>query len=433
MEADIFGEFFGKGHLPLMLKDHITKKFEYCETFLPKGYVARIDRAGEEPFGSVNEVNLHIMNACLNGQSPENVISEFFQKKYPNAAKEVEELMESTEEILRKTIYANGYYYSELSRFPTLNHCKNHFYFEMMREDYSIASNEWFIPVNWSRGTIENLLQEKETAAKEAKILFDRLETIKDRIEECEYQKIWVKFANLKLVTEIWKNLTFVFKDYASYFEKFEEKYAEKLESDLKELLRLRDEGLALLGDDFYCVKGGGEHGIASDRKAFDYIGTFINEIRESIIIEKAAVLSFKEDLRLHDFIVCGGAIEGHRLQKEVNFSDTMGSFGKLCRIPGNKKGMDWSSINAHGWFSYELNILPDYENKIAFCMDNVEGVLEVKITVGDNEFLIHETSCETQEVVIPYRSSMDQDTVRVYVEKISNYTPLVSAIKVYK
>ena len=152
VEADIFGEFFGKGRLPLMLKEHIAQKFTYCETFSPKGYVARIDRGGQTPFGDVNEVNNYIMHAHLNHEDVEKRINGFFEDNYPEAAEEVRALMEPTEEILKKTIYTNGYYFSELSRFPTLNHCKNHFYFEMMREHCDIASNEWFIPKNWERG-----------------------------------------------------------------------------------------------------------------------------------------------------------------------------------------------------------------------------------------------------------------------------------------
>ena len=78
VEADIFGEFFGKGRLPLMLRSHIVNKFAYCEKFSPVGYVARIDRAGLDPFGEVNEVNLVIMHATLSGDDVDKRIDEFF-------------------------------------------------------------------------------------------------------------------------------------------------------------------------------------------------------------------------------------------------------------------------------------------------------------------------------------------------------------------
>lgn len=226
VEADIFGKFFGKGRLPLMLKEHISEKFAYCENFVPKGYVARIDRAGQTPFGDVNEVNLNIFHAALSSQDVEKEIDNFFQKKYPMGAKEVRALMEQTEEILEKTIYARGYYFTELSFFPTLNHCKNHYYFEMMTRDCDIVSNEWYIPRGWERGLLEGILEEKQSAAREAAALYEQLLTLEDRIEQVEYHKLWVKFCNLKLVTEVWVQLAKIFMDYVKYFENREEAYA---------------------------------------------------------------------------------------------------------------------------------------------------------------------------------------------------------------
>ena len=188
VEGDIFGEFFGKGRLPLMLKEHIAGKFDYCESFAPRGYVARIDRAGLDPFGDVNEVNIHIMYAHLNQKDVDKEIDTFFREKYPDAWVEVRALMEQTEGVLKKIFYAKGYYFTELSLFPTLNHCKNHYYFEMMHENCDIASNEWYIPRDWERGELKTLLEEKASAAIEAGILLERLESIKDTFDQEDYK-----------------------------------------------------------------------------------------------------------------------------------------------------------------------------------------------------------------------------------------------------
>lgn len=431
VEADIFGEFFGKGHLPLMLKEHITQKIGYCEKFSPAGYVARIDRAGQIPFGSVNEVNLHIMNAFYDGTDPEKAIDAFFKKKYPGAFKEVRALMEPTEEILRSTIYTKGYYFSELSRFPTLNHCKNHFYFEMMRENYQIVSNEWFIPKNWNRESLESVLDEKRAAAAKAAELFEELEGLKDRIDPAEYEKLWKKFKNLQLVTEIWKTLVCIFMDYAAYFEKQEKSYAEAFECDLQKICDLRDEGLKTLENDFYCVKGGGELGLINDQEAFDYIGAFVEEVRESFFIEKEAYRLLSENPALTDYVVCGGAMEGHQLKKEVNFSDTLVRNKKLCRIPGNKNGMSWSSINAHGWFSYTVKVLPGQKNSLHIALDNMEGVIDAKITVGEKETILHEETKGIYEAVIPYTAAENETEVNIRFDKISKDTPCIYSIQV--
>lgn len=63
--------------LPVMLRKHIIKNFTYCETFVPLGYVSRIDRAGYHAFGDVNEVNYRIMEACLAGQDVDAAIDAF--------------------------------------------------------------------------------------------------------------------------------------------------------------------------------------------------------------------------------------------------------------------------------------------------------------------------------------------------------------------
>ena len=54
VETDIFGEYFGQGYLPLMLKNHIIEKVKYCNSFGIKGYVSRIDRFGLE--GNVSQI-----------------------------------------------------------------------------------------------------------------------------------------------------------------------------------------------------------------------------------------------------------------------------------------------------------------------------------------------------------------------------------------
>ena len=93
VEADIFGEFFGRNYFPMMLKKHIEKKVEYCEKFAPVGYVARIDRNGAQPFGDINEVNLVIMNSLLKGLNPDSEIDRFFNERFGAAAAQMRSMV----------------------------------------------------------------------------------------------------------------------------------------------------------------------------------------------------------------------------------------------------------------------------------------------------------------------------------------------------
>ena len=424
VEGDIFGEFFGKGRLPLMLKEHIAGKFNYCEDFSPRGYVARIDRTGQDPFGDVNEVNIHIMHAHLNQKDVNKEIDAFFREKYPVAWAEVRALMEQTEAVLKKIFYAKGYYFTELSLFPGLNHCKNHYYFEMMRENCDIASNEWYIPRDWERGTLEDLLAEKETAASEAAELLECLTELKDRLAEEEYDKLWVKFCNLKLVAEIWLVLNRTFMDYAKYFETRDDKYVDTLEENITKLLDVNRYGAELLGDKFYLLS------ISEYFTSGGSIEAFAEEIRESFRLEREAVERIEQE-KVLDYVICGGAMEGHRLQKEVNFSDTFVRDGALCRIPGNKRGMEWSSINAHGWFSYEVKVKPYHENAFEILMDSSDEELEVGIIIGENEYLIHKKIVGRTPILISYTENQGNTSARIHFNKVSSYTPFVYEIKV--
>lgn len=425
VEADIFGEYFGKGRLPLMLKKHIIEKITYCEAFTPKGYMARIDRDGESPFEDVNEVNIHIMNACLEDKDVDYVIDDFFASKYGDASKDVRRLMEETEDILTKTIYSKGYYFSELSFFPKLNHCKNHYYFEMMRENGCIDSNEWFVPRDWERGPLEEMFAEKETAVKKANELLEELTALEGKIDSKEYHKLWVKFYNLKLTTEIWLTLMHVFKDYAGYFEYRDKEYITKFEADTEKLLTFNHKGLNLLGEAFYCRN-------FRDKTAKETnIETLVREIRESFLLEKEASERIEADSDTLDYIVCGGAMEGHRLNKEVNFSDTMVQEGALCRIPGSIRGMHWCSVNAHGWFSYLIKVKPHAKNVIKILMGSSGEELAVGITIGEKEHIIQESLEGRKEYCISYTEEAGQSAVRIRFDKISANTPFVFTIKV--
>ena len=425
VEADIFGEFFGKGRLPLMLKDHIAQKFQYCEQFRPKGYAARIDRGGKDPFGDVNEVNLRIYQAWLLGEDPEGAIDGFFRERYPRCAGEVRALMEQTEEILKKTIYANGYYFSELSFFPTLNHSKNHFYFEMMRSVCDIASGEWFIPLDWKPVPGEVLLAEKDTAVREAEALLEKLLSLKARMDEEEHRKLWEKFCNLKLVTAAWQRLTGVFFRYARFFETRLEADRAALEADLEALLELDRKGTALLEDRFYCRSRTGEFMHDSS------IVQFVQELRESFRIEEAFLRETENDPELIDSILCGSALEGHRLQKEVNFSDTLLQNGTVCRIPGNRRGMEWSSITAHGWFSYELRVKPLTENAVTVRMAGTGGKLDVSVTVGTQSRRVSEELEVSKDYTFLFRETEGKDTVRIRFDKCSAAMPRIFRIAV--
>lgn len=427
IETDIFGEYFGKGALPLMLKNHIKEKIEYCEGFSPAGYVSRIDRGGRHPFGGVNEINLHIMNAYMRNQDVDSVIESFFEKKYPSAAREIMCLMNETEEVLKGTIYLKGYYFSELSIFPSLNHSKNHFYFEMMRNNSCIASNEWFVPDGWERGSIEGVLQEKNASAEKATELFASLESLKGRIEEDDYSELWKKFANLKYVTILWRELTKCFVHYARYFETMNEEYREMLLGNIEELRKIDREASSLIGEWYYCNLFRKFDG-ATDGS--ELVKNFTEELFKTLIAEEKKTKELKER-HLTDFVVCGGATEGHKLQKEVNFSDTYLFEEGLCRMPGSGRGKAWSMVNSHGWFSYELAVKPDCENLIRITAGSSTDTLNLQVTIDDEKYTFSESIEGKKELILSYVAAIGKESVRIRFDRTAADNPYIYTITV--
>ena len=129
------------------------------------------------------------------------------------------------------------------------------------------------------------------------------------------------------------------------------------------------------------------------------------------------------------DFIVCGGGREGHKLQKEVNFSDTYIFEDGVCRIPGTNRGKAWSTVNAHGWFSYEIKVKPNTENEITIIVKGSDGRLDFSVEIAGNKTVVNEKCEGKTEVKICYFAKAE--SVRIRIDRISAYTPFVYGIKV--
>lgn len=425
VETDIFGEYFGKGKLPVFLKDHIVHKYAYCKKFKPVGYCSRIDRAGVNAFDTVNEVNYVIMHAVTSGKNVDEAIDEFFNNRYGEYGDCVKELMQDTEEIQKQIFYINGYYFTELSRFPSVNHSKNHFYFEIMRDNYSIKSDEWYIPQNYERGSIESLIREKQTAAGKSKKLYDKVKALKGKIADSLYIDLFNKFCNLYYVAKIWQQLLNVYIYYVKALET-SAKHEKEFYNSIDRLLMLKEESSRELKSDFYCMMGDSGTGVSAVK---DVIADFVSDIRQSYETEKREIC--ERESGLTDYIICGGALEGHNLRKEVNFSDTGLDKNGLYRIAGTSRGKAWSTVNAHGWFAYEIKVKPNAKNTIRIKVGSDSEKLNFKLTVDGVEHTVKQDikACVTLEY--GYIESAGKDSIEIRFDKISAAVPMIYFVKI--
>ncbi len=426
VETDIFGEYFGKGLLPLMLKEHITQKVEYCKDHNIIGYVNRVDREGRHPFNKVNEVNLDIMYALMSGESVDKAIDDFFNREYPDCAGELKAIMEETEELNRKLLNNNNYYFSQGSFFPFLNHSKNHFYFEMMKENSQIASNEWFIPVGWERGELKEIFAEKDYVVEKANKFLAQIKELESKIAKDKYPDLLIKFNNLYYASKLWRTLLDVFYNYVKYFEFNDSKYEDAFYNSVEQLKAIDLEGKSVLGDtlNYYA-----NNNMFATGEIQPTVEIFIKDVVASFETEK------KENEQLKtkgytDYIICGGGYESHKLQKEVNFSDTLINNEKLCRVPGSSRGSSWTRVNAHGWFSYEIKVKPNAQNVIEIEVGTLGEKIEFTVTI-DGEKTKYSDQDKTKTYAINYNETKGNDSVRIRLDRISGNTPLIYSIVV--
>ncbi len=428
VETDIFGEYFGLGILPIMLRKHILSNYAYCETFTPLGYVSRIDRAGYSAFGDVNEVNYRIMEACQEGRCVEEAIDAFFTERYGEKGSSIRAVMEETEDLQRHIFNLKGYYFSEGSRFPSLNHSKNHFYFELMKEEHHLVSGEWFIPIGWKRGELSGLLEEKQQAAELAARLLDEVRRMQGKLPDADYQPLAAKFANLFYVAHIWLALTEVFMHYTKIFELPDEDHEAALETALSRVLSLDEEARCVLGSEYYIDK------ISTNVRAAytlvqNPIQVFANDVRKNLQLEKESYRRLSAQ-GLTDFVICGGGFEGHKLMKEVNFSDTYIKLDGICRIPGTYRGKAFSAVNTHGWFSYEVRIKPSSANKVIISAAGSEGHIDFDLTIGSSRHEIRDLSPHRKDYVFSFHTG-NEDTLRIRIDRATGYTPFIYELRV--
>ena len=426
METDIFGEYYGKGLIPLMLKQHIQEKVAYCEQYNPIGYCSRIDRGGLSCFGTTNEVNLHVMKAVLNGYDLEETLQKYFAETYGAAGSDVKRAMEMTEPIVRKMLFANEYYFSQLSMFPDINHSKNHFYFELMRENYKIASNEWFVPVGYQRGPVQNIFDDLNYAKAESAKALQIIEGLKDQLTEEKYTQLFTDFKNLELAAACWWELGCVFYNYVRYFDEKKPEYKIAMQAALHNLEMLDAEGKKILGGKFYCNLGD----VHAKIDTYEKIRLFIDDINASFAYEEKARAELDQE-NLTDYVLCGSGAEGHEIQKEVNFSDTVMVDGQQARITGNRRGMEWSTITAHGWFSYALKVKPGQENVISVLAGSSTDTLKMKVTVGDKEYIVDQPNAGKNTLEFTYCALEGVESVRIRFDKISANMPVMYNVKV--
>ncbi len=428
VETDIFGEYFGKGFLPIMLKNHIKNKYAYCEGYEPKGYVSRIDRGGFIPFGTPNEVNLEIMSACQDGRDVDEAIDAFFERNYGQYGAEVRDIMENTEDIQVMMFYINKVEFCMLSLFPSLSYIITAQKVEMFRDKPELEPTAWYIPKNYVRPPLGELTAEKRRAVELSEEKLERVKALEGKLDADKYHGLYTRFTNMLIAARLWEQLTFCCIALAKFFETKDEKCILDVRRAMAELERIDNEGYTLLGEEYYCYALGK---ITPKKPTRSNVPQFIKEVGRAFELETAEICRL-DAKGLTDYVVAGGFNERHSMKKEINFSSSHTFDDGICRLAGSARGKAWSVVKAHGWFSYDMAVKPHSENTITVTAKGWDSEhIDLSVTVDGEKTVFKEVSTEKLALVIPFTELQGKDKVTVRIDRITENAPIVYTIEV--
>ncbi|MBE6577227.1 MAG: hypothetical protein E7653_03720 [Ruminococcaceae bacterium] len=434
VETDIFGEYFGKGFLPLMLKDHIIKRVEYCNGYGVRGYVSRIDRDGYIPFGTPNEVNLEIMDAAVDGRDVDAAIDAFFTREYGEYGAVVKEAMSGTEQLQIKAMHAEGKILHWLSRFPTLPVMKNSY--RMFRSDFELTQEQLADGFKYFRPEV--VLRDKDEAIEAIEQKLALVKTLEGKLDADKYYSIYMRFANFCYVAKIFKELAKVYIACARYFEDNDESALPEIFTSIDKMTELDEAGYAELGKDWYCevlaVKPNSAFMTYSLTVKYTERMSQVHYLKQ--MLGKAVELEVEarralSELSPVDFVVAGGFGEGHNRKSEPNFSGALTLDDGNCRTAGSERGAAWSVLKTHGWFSYDMKVKQGVENTIVIRGKGHNGTFSIDLAIDGDTTRHSVTGDGIQEISRTFTPKNGAEKVTVRIDRNSDALPFVYSLMI--
>lgn len=432
VETDIFGEYFGKGFLPLMLKNHIIEKVAYCNGYNVRGFVSRIDRAGYIPFGTPNEVNLYIMNAAVEGKNVDEAIDAFFTREYGEYGPIVREAMNDTEELQVKAMHAEGWNLHWLSLFPPFFVIKSQY--RLFRKDFKLTEEELSEGFKFFRPEVVLGTQNEAIEKIEEKLAL--IKTLEGKLEPDKYYGIYMRFTNFLYVAKIFRELAKTYIAMSKYFEDNDDSVLPEIYDAIDKMTELDEAGYNELGKDWYCevlsLKPGSTfltYNINVDySKRTSQVYHLKNMLGRAIELEVETRRMLTKNNPV-DFIVSGGFSEEHNLKCEPNFSGALTLDDGNCRTAGSERGAFWSVLKAHGWFSYDMKVKPNAENTIVIRGKGHNGTFSIDVDI-DGDMTRHSVTGDgILEISRTFTPKKDVETVTVRIDRNSESLPFVYSI----
>jgi hypothetical protein len=138
IEFDPGGEFYGKGHVPYLYPEYLDFRIKYARDRNAYGYVARVERQGNNPCAirnissesGWNEINLYALKRFAEDPSvtPEQVWNEYVTQRVGDGPyiKPLIDALKLTDDVLNRCYFMLGCWYNNHSTLPSQTYAESH-------------------------------------------------------------------------------------------------------------------------------------------------------------------------------------------------------------------------------------------------------------------------------------------------------------------
>ena len=377
-ECDALGEFLGAGALPAA---QVAKIREYVDNARDEGvsrYAIRIDRGGTSIFDTAYEVNLCAYTKFVRDPSAtaEGVLSEYAERRFGAAAKEMVPVMKGELDMVRDICYvASNLMFHAPPKPYNFNIAKAGGVFSLFREGEPLSEMKsiWSI-LHWMRAPSHaQIMVEKDRAVAMAEAGLAKVESLAPLMPQDESARQCGAFSNAVALARAMRGFT---RCALAYFEDMADKADEPrrlaaavvdARAEIARLAKNSPDGLHLDGISAYC-----------------------GELLEEYRVERSMRRRMESRHDVVDFVVPGGIFDDGRVSRIMHAAYSERKGDRLVRHVGNLRypnGRITVRLKGPQSARIEVALDPDGPQAADVAKEWLDGVWTVSIGKKGREF----------------------------------------------
>ena len=212
IEFDGSSEYTGKNRIPYTQPEYFERRWRH-DLSQPGvvGYNIRVDHGGYDALHTPNEINIYAMYRFTQDSrvTAADVWKEWTEMRYGSAAaREVEQALQPTFEIVNQSFFALKFWVTNHSRLPDVRYANEHLHSRTLAKwypsepQYKVTEERLLNP---DPELLEQILAEKDAAIAEAHRALLHLENARPHLTAAQYEDLYWRLSLEERTAVIWK------------------------------------------------------------------------------------------------------------------------------------------------------------------------------------------------------------------------------------